>query len=266
MSRRAEPPILVLESIIRRFGGLTAVCEISLSVPKGHVVVIIGPSGSGKSTLLRSINLLDVPDSGRVLIGGEVIFDRSPGTPPPRPWKLDALQSAARRQTAMVFQRFNLFPHLRIIENVTIGPMRARGVPRAEAEDQARRLLARVGLSDKIDAYPSQLSGGQQQRVAIARALALSPKVMLFDEPTSALDPELVEEVLAVIRELRRDGMTKLIVTHEMDFARDVADEVVVIEAGRVIEQGPPEQIFSAPRHPRTQQFLRKILRRGASS
>jgi ABC-type polar amino acid transport system ATPase subunit len=264
MSGPAETPALQIEGIVRRFGSLTAVSDISLSVQRGRVVAIIGPSGAGKSTLLRSINLLDLPDSGRIRIDGDVVFERAPGAPAPTLKKLDSFQIAARRKTAMVFQRFNLFPHLRVLENVTIGPIRAQCTPPAKAEERARQLLSRVGLADKIDAYPAQLSGGQQQRVAIARALALSPIVMLFDEPTSALDPELVDEVLTVIRELRRDGMTKLIVTHEMEFARDVADEVIVIDAGRVIEQGPPEQIFGAPCNPRTQQFLRKVLRRCA--
>ena len=264
MSGPAETPALQIEGIVRRFGSLTAVSDISLTVRKGRVLAIIGPSGAGKSTLLRSINLLDLPDSGRIRIGGEVVFERVPGAPAPALKKLDSFEVAARRKTAMVFQRFNLFPHLRVLENVTIGPIRAQHMPQAKAEERARQLLSRVGLADKINAYPAQLSGGQQQRVAIARALALSPIVMLFDEPTSALDPELVDEVLAVIRELRRDGMAKLIVTHEMEFARDVADEVVVIDAGRVIERGPPEQIFGAPCNPRTQQFLRKVLRRGA--
>jgi polar amino acid transport system ATP-binding protein len=247
-----EVPALLLEDIVKRFGSVTA-------------VAVIGPSGSGKSTLLRAVNLLDVPDSGRIEIAGDTVFDQASKAPAPSHKALDASKAIARRHTAMVFQRFNLFPHLTIIENVTLGPVRALRVPRPEAQERARALLARVGLSDKIDAYPSQLSGGQQQRVAIARALALSPMLMLFDEPTSALDPELVDEVLAVIRELRRDGMTKLIVTHEMEFAREVADEVVMIEAGKIIESGPPEQIFTAPSHPRTQQFLRKVLRRGAA-
>jgi ABC-type polar amino acid transport system ATPase subunit len=266
MPDQGATPGLVLRNVVKRFGELPAVDGISLSVPRGHVVVIIGPSGSGKSTLLRTVNLLDVPDSGRVEIAGEVIFAREPGSPALSHKALDLCQAQARRRTAMVFQRFNLFPHLRVLQNVMLGPVRAKGVPAAEADALGRALLARVGLSDKADAYPAQLSGGQQQRVAIARALALSPMVMLFDEPTSALDPELVEEVLAVIRELRDDGKTKVIVTHEMDFAREVADEVVVIDAGQIVEQGPPDQIFRHPRHPRTQQFLRKVLRRSAGS
>jgi ABC-type polar amino acid transport system ATPase subunit len=259
----ASAPIVRLCGVSKRFGDLAALDGVDLAVARGEVVVVIGPSGSGKSTLLRSINLLEVPDQGRIEIDGELVFERAAGSPRPGDRILDRFTAAARRKTAMVFQRFNLFPHLTVVENVTLGPMRAQGRTQAEAEETARALLARVGLSDKVTAYPNQLSGGQQQRVAIARALALSPEVMLFDEPTSALDPELVEEVLLVIAELKRDGMTKIIVTHEMEFAREVGDRVLVFDGGRVLEQGPPERIFSNPGHPRTRQFLRKVLRRG---
>lgn len=257
------PPFVRLSGVSKRFGDLAALDRIDLTVARGEVVVVIGPSGSGKSTLLRSINLLEIPDQGRIEIDGETVFERAAGAPRPRDRILDGFTAAARRKTAMVFQRFNLFPHLTVLQNVTIGPVRAQGRTKEEAEETARALMARVGLSDKIDAFPNQLSGGQQQRVAIARALALSPKVMLFDEPTSALDPELVEEVLLVIAELKRDGMTKIIVTHEMEFAREVGDRILVFDEGRILEQGPPERIFNNPSHPRTRQFLRKVLRRG---
>jgi ABC-type polar amino acid transport system ATPase subunit len=255
--------ILRLIGIEKRFNDLAALDGVDLDVGRGEVVVIIGPSGSGKSTLLRCMNLLEVPDTGSIEIGGEIIFSRAKGAPAPAYRELDAMAAKARWKTAMVFQRFNLFPHLTVLENVTIGPMRAQRRLAGETEAAARALLDRVGLSDKIAAYPNQLSGGQQQRVAIARALALNPEIMLFDEPTSALDPELVEEVLLVIRELSRDGMTKLIVTHEMDFARDVGHRIVMMDEGSIIEQGPPAHIFSKPSHPRTRLFLKKVLRRG---
>jgi ABC-type polar amino acid transport system ATPase subunit len=263
MHRPIRRSIVRLEAVAKRFGTLAALDGIDLEVGYGEVVCIIGPSGSGKSTLLRCINLLEVPDSGRLEIAGEQIFARRAGDPPPGHRALDAMTEAARRKTAMVFQRFNLFPHLSVLENVTIGPRRAQGKSRSEADRSAHTLIARVGLTDKLNAYASELSGGQQQRVAIARALALSPEILLFDEPTSALDPELVDEVLAVIRELKRDGITKIIVTHEMDFARDVADRVVVMDAGRIVEQARPATIFTSPASPRTRQFLRKVLRRG---
>ena len=265
MSDPSARPILRLEGIEKWFGKLAALGGVDLVVYAGEVVVIIGPSGSGKSTLLRSMNLLEVPDAGVLEIAGETVFSRAKGAPAPGYRELDAMAAKARSKTAMVFQRFNLFPHLTVLENVTLGPIQAQGRPQHAAEAAATAFLDRVGLSDKIKAYPNQLSGGQQQRVAIARALALSPEIMLFDEPTSALDPELVEEVLLVIRELSRDGMTKVVVTHEMDFARDVGNRIVVMDEGRIIEQGHPDEIFSKPSHPRTQLFLRKLLRRGLS-
>lgn len=254
--------IIRLSSVIKRFGVLEALAGVDLTVARGEVACIIGPSGSGKSTLLRCVNLLEVPDAGRLEIEGETIFERRTGQAPPAPGQMDALAAAARRRTAMVFQRFNLFPHLCVLDNVTLGPVRVLKRSRSEAETAALALLQRVGLTDKVAAFPNQLSGGQQQRVAIARALALAPDIMLFDEPTSALDPELVQEVLAVIAELKRDGMTMIIVTHEMEFAREVADRVVVMDGGRIIEEGPPARIFSNPVSSRTQQFLSKVLRR----
>jgi ABC-type polar amino acid transport system ATPase subunit len=257
--------IVRLSGITKRFGTLEALAGVDLAVARGEVVCIIGPSGSGKSTLLRCINLLEVPDLGRLEIAGERIFERRPGEAPPAPRRMDAMSAAARRRTAMVFQRFNLFPHLTVLDNVTLGPIRVLKRSRSEAEAAALALLERVGLTDKVAAYPNQLSGGQQQRVAIARALALTPDIMLFDEPTSALDPELVQEVLSVIAELKRDGMTMMVVTHEMEFAREVADRVIVMDGGRIIEEGPPARIFYNPVSPRTRQFLSKVLRRAVA-
>jgi ABC-type polar amino acid transport system ATPase subunit len=254
-----------LNGVSKSFKTFTALSQIDLSVSRGEVVVIIGPSGSGKSTLLRCINLLEVPDCGRISIAGQCIFDRPSAETPLNIEKLDKSARRARQRTAMVFQRFNLFPHLTVLDNVTIGPIRAQNRNPSEADKSAKALLTRVGLSDKLDAYPNQLSGGQQQRTAIARALALRPDIMLFDEPTSALDPELVEEVLAVIKQLVRDGMTKIIVTHEMDFARDVGNRIIMMDEGRIIEAGEPSTIFSAPSHPRTLLFLKKLLRRRQS-
>jgi polar amino acid transport system ATP-binding protein len=265
MLERIDSPVVRLSGIRKRFGGHEALAGIDLEIARGEVVVIIGPSGSGKSTLLRCINLLEVPDEGRLDILGEPIFERLPGAAPPHYRQLDAMAAKARGKTAMVFQRFNLFPHLNVLENVTIGPIRAQGRTPQDAAAAARALIQRVGLSDKIHAFPNQLSGGQQQRVAIARALALSPEIMLFDEPTSALDPELVEDVLVVIKQLVRDGMTKAIVTHEMDFARDVGNRIVFMDEGRIVEEGTPSVIFSTPRNARTQTFLKKVLRRNLS-
>jgi len=222
------------------------------------VVVIIGPSGSGKSTLLRCINFLEKPTAGRILFQGEEVGQRLVGSrlvPLPER-ELDR----QRARMGMVFQRFNLFPHMTALQNVIEAPIHVRKMDRARAEEIGLELLRRVGLADKANQYPAFLSGGQQQRVAIARALAMEPEVMLFDEPTSALDPELVGEVLQVMKDLARDGMTMVVVTHEMGFAREVGDRVIFMDGGVILEEGSPEQIFSAPRHPRTREFLSKVL------
>src|SRR5574340_481459 len=231
---------------------------VSLQVRKGEVVVIIGPSGSGKTTFLRCINHLEKINKGRIFIEGEPMGYRDEGGKVVE----DSEKNIARMrsQIGMVFQRFNLFPHMTALQNIIEAPMQVKGVPREEAERRARELLAKVGLSEKADAYPARLSGGQQQRVAIARALAMDPKLMLFDEATSALDPELVGEVLKVMRQLAEEGMTMVVVTHEMSFARDVADRVIFMDGGVVVEQGKPADIFSNPREERTRTFLRKVL------
>jgi ABC-type polar amino acid transport system ATPase subunit len=262
---KGATPILTLREIDKRFGRIDALADINLDVAKGEVIAIIGPSGSGKSTLLRCMNLLEVPTSGRLEIAGELILDLTEGGPTPRLRDIDRAAALARRHSAMVFQRFNLFPHLRALDNVTIGLVKVRNRPRDEAEEIGRRLLTRVGLGDRLDAWPAEMSGGQQQRVAIARAMALSPDILLFDEPTSALDPELVGEVLDVIKDLSHDGSTKLIVTHEMGFAREIADRIVVMDHGRIIEIGEPESIFRRPQSKRTQSFLQRLLRREAA-
>lgn len=247
-----------LQGVSKRFGAQQVLDEVSLDVGAGSVTVILGPSGSGKSTLLRSINHLERVDAGFITIDGELVGYRQRGQ---TLYELAEREVLARRaDVGMVFQSFNLFPHLTVLENLIEAPMQVRGLSRTQALALGRALLARVGLADKAQAYPRQLSGGQQQRVAIARALALRPKVLLFDEPTSALDPELVGEVLDVIKELARSGTTLVIVTHEIGFAREVADTVVFMEQGRVLEQGPPDQLFNAPRHPRTAAFLAKVL------
>jgi len=251
-------PIIVIEGLRKSFGKLEVLRGIDLTIHKGEVVVVIGPSGSGKSTLLRCINFLEKPTAGRVLFHGEEVGQRlMNGRLVPLPEKVLDRQ---RARMGMVFQRFNLFPHMTALENVIEAPIRVRKMPRREAEELGLRLLRRVGLADKASQYPNFLSGGQQQRVAIARALAMEPDVMLFDEPTSALDPELVGEVLQVMKDLANDGMTMVVVTHEMGFAREVGDRVLFMEDGLIVEEGPPEQIFSAPRHPRTREFLSKVL------
>ena len=237
-----------LEAVRKSFGENLVLEGIDLEVAAGEVLVIIGPSGSGKSTLLRCVNLLEPVDSGRVFFEGQEITRKGTDV------------SAIRTRIGMVFQQFNLFPHLKVIDNLTLATRRIRRVPRAEAVERARELLARVGVAEKADHYPHQLSGGQQQRVAIARALMMEPHVMLFDEVTSALDPELVGEVLIVMRDLARSGMTMLVVTHEMQFAREVGDRVVFMDQGRIVEEGEPLEVLDRPREERTKRFLRRTL------
>ena len=243
-------PILRLEDVHKSFGNLKVLQGVDLTVERGEVVCVLGPSGSGKSTLLRCINLLEPPERGRILLEDKEITGKA---------NTDGLDFV-RRRVGMVFQQFNLFPHMSALGNVTLGPHRVLDRPRSECEPAARALLERVGMAAKIDEYPDRLSGGQQQRVAIARALAMDPHVMLFDEVTSALDPELVKEVLDVMRELASEGMTMIVVTHEMGFARDVSDRVVFMDGGRVIEEGPPDQVLGNPQQPRTQKFLGLVL------
>ena len=248
------------EDVHKRFGHLEVLKGINLSVQPGQTVVVIGPSGSGKSTFLRCLNHLETIERGRIYLDGELMGYREVGGRlRPAPARVVARM---RAETGMVFQRFNLFPHMTALGNVMEAPIHVRGLSKREATERAHALLAKVGLADKAHNYPSQLSGGQQQRVAIARALAMGPKVMLFDEATSALDPELVGEVLGVMRDLAREGMTMVVVTHEMGFARDVGDRVLFMDGGVVVEEGPPDQIFSAPSHERTQEFLRSVLAR----
>jgi len=242
---------LHIEGLWKSFGNLEVLLGIDLTLAEHEVVCLIGASGSGKSTLLRCINLLEPVDAGRIVVHGEEITARG----------VDV--NRVRRGIGIVFQAFNLFPHMSVLANITLGPLKALGLSKAEAEARADELLARFGLADKRDEYPDRLSGGQQQRVAIVRALAMRPELMLLDEVTSALDPELVAEVLDVIRELAAGGMTMLIATHEMSFARDVAHRVCFLDAGVILEQGPPAQIFSSPREPRTQQFLERIVQAG---
>ena len=240
--------MIEIRDLHKSFGELEVLRGIDFRVRQGEVVCVIGPSGSGKSTLLRCINLLEQPTAGQILVGGVEITDP------------DVDIDAARRRIGMVFQQFNLFPHMTALENVTIAQRRVLGRGKAEAERVAHEDLARVGLTDKAHAFPAQLSGGQQQRVAIARALAMGPELMLFDEPTSALDPELVGDVLAVMRHLAGDGMTMVVVTHEMSFAREVADRVVFIDEGAFVEEGPPAQVIGDPGHERTRTFLARLL------
>ena len=246
-----ERPALLLEGVHKSFGENEVLKGIDLRVEPHEVVCLIGASGSGKSTLLRCVNLVEPIDAGRVVVEGEEITGRG----------VDA--NRIRRSIGIVYQAFNLFPHMTVLRNVTLAPREALRQGRAEAENNARALLDRFGLLDKQSEYPDRLSGGQQQRVAIVRALAMRPHLMLLDEVTSALDPELVAEVLAVIRELAHEGMTMLIATHEMGFARDIADRVCFLEAGNILEQGPPERIFTSPEHPRTRQFLKRIIEAG---
>ena len=250
--------LLEVHGVHKSYGTLEVLHDVDLTVQPGEVTVILGPSGSGKSTLLRVVNHLEKVDSGFVALDGDLIgYSRSGDTL--RELKEKAIL-AQRTQIGFVFQSFNLFPHLTVLENVVEAPVSAQGRKRSEVEVEARELLARVGLADKADARPRQLSGGQQQRVAIARALATRPRLLLFDEPTSALDPELVGEVLDVIKALAHDGTTLVVVTHEIGFAREVADTVVFMDSGRIVEQGPAAQVIDDPQHPRTQAFLDKVL------
>ena len=242
---------LRLEDVHKSFGRLNVLRGIDLALAEHEVVCLIGASGSGKSTLLRCVNLLEPIDSGRIVVAGEEITARGVD--------LDRL----RRRIGIVFQAFNLFPHMTVLRNVTLAPVEALKTPRRQAEEEAIRLLKRFGLDDKRNDYPDRLSGGQQQRVAIVRALAMQPTLLLLDEVTSALDPELVGEVLNVIRELASGGMTMLVATHEMSFAREIADRVCFLDEGVILEQGPPDQLFSAPREPRTRQFLERIVAAG---
>jgi polar amino acid transport system ATP-binding protein len=258
MTTTQEPVIQALE-VHKAFGELDILKGVSLEVRRGEVVVLIGASGSGKTTFIRCLNHLEDIQAGTIRVNGELMgFRERPDGSRVR----DSERNIARRRRdiGMVFQRFNLFPHMTVLENIIEAPIQVLGVARAAAVEQARALLARVRLSDKADHYPAQLSGGQQQRVAIARALAMKPQAMLFDEPTSALDPETVGEVLQVMKELAEDGMTMVVVTHEMGFAREVADRVVVLHQGELIEEGPPAQVFGNPTHPRTREFLSRVL------
>lgn len=239
--------MIELQNVNKWYGSYHALVDISETIHKGEVVVVCGPSGSGKSTLIRTFNRLEPIQSGRILIEGKDIH--APGTN----------VNAFRSRIGFVFQQFNLFPHLTVLQNCTMAPMQLRGLTRKEAEERAMALLQRVGLANKANAWPSELSGGQQQRVAIARALAMQPPLMLFDEPTSALDPEMVGEVLLVMRDLTRDGMTMVCVTHEMGFAREVADRVLFMDEGKVLERATPDDFFNRPQHPRAQQFLSDI-------
>ncbi len=246
------------EKIVKRFGRLTVLDGIDLSVKRGQVVVIIGPSGSGKTTLLRCINHLEKIDSGRIYIEGEMIGYREANGQLIE--DREATIARIRSQIGFVFQRFNLFPHMTALGNVIEAPIHVLHQPKAEVTERAMALLEKVGLAEKADSYPHKLSGGQQQRVAIARALAMNPKLMLFDEATSALDPELVGEVLKVMDQLAKEGMTMIVVTHEMGFAREVADEVIFMDHAVIVEEGPPEQIFDNPQNERTREFLRLVL------
>jgi polar amino acid transport system ATP-binding protein len=249
-------PVLSLRGIHKRFGDLEVLRGVSLDVAKGEVVCILGPSGSGKSTLLRCVNLLEPPEEGEIFLEGNDICKGPNSGTGEQSWKLDFV----RQRVGMVFQQFNLFPHKTALENVTMAPIRVLGRNKAEARENGRALLERVGLGDKLDQYPERLSGGQQQRVAIARALAMEPTVMLFDEVTSALDPELVKEVLDTMRELASEGMTMLVVTHEMGFAKDVGDQVVFMDEGVIVERGRPADVLDNPREARTQKFLGLVL------
>jgi len=240
--------VITVKDLHKHFGKLEVLKGINEHIEKGEKVVVIGPSGSGKSTFLRCLNLLEVPDKGEIIIDGEAITDP----------KSDV--NKLRQKMGMVFQQFNLFPHLTIMDNITLAPRKVKGINKKDAEEKAIELLKKVGLVDKAQSYPNQLSGGQKQRIAIARALAMEPEIMLFDEPTSALDPEMVGEVLNVMRELANEGMTMVVVTHEMGFAREVASRVLFMDEGVIVEQNPPDKIFTNPQNERTKAFLSKVL------
>ncbi|WAA65274.1 amino acid ABC transporter ATP-binding protein [Microbacterium oxydans] len=262
MSQPENTPqaLLTARGLRKSFGDNEVLSGIDLTLHRGEVVVLIGPSGSGKTTVLRALNGLETPDAGTIVVAGGPDIDFAPAAKPkPRVQKQQRL--ALRDRSAMVFQHHNLFPHLTVLENVIEGPWRVQGRPKTEVVAEAVALLDRVGLADKADARPHQLSGGQQQRVGIVRALALKPDLLLFDEPTSALDPELVGEVLLVIKELADEGWTMAVVTHELSFAREAADHVLFMDGGVVVEQGPPAELFRAPQHERTQRFLTRIMR-----
>jgi polar amino acid transport system ATP-binding protein len=258
VSDAAAPPMVKAEGVCKNFGALKVLKGVTLEIGRGQVLVLVGPSGSGKSTFLRCINHLEQVNGGRLYVDGELIGYRERGDKlhemPPRE------AAKQRRDIGMVFQHFNLFPHRNALANIVEAPIQVKGVKKAEAIARAKDLLEQVGLSDKATAYPAQLSGGQQQRVAIARALAMNPKLMLFDEPTSALDPELVGEVLGVMKKLASEGMTMVVVTHEMGFAREVADQLVFMDAGVIVERGKPREVLSNPQHERTKAFLSKVM------
>jgi len=240
--------MITVKNLHKSFGDLKVLRDISEHINANENVVIIGPSGSGKSTFLRCLNLLEIPTSGEIVIDGQMITDKA----------VDV--NKVRQKMGMVFQQFNLFPHLSVLDNITLAPIKIKGMSSADAESLADNLLRRVGLLEKRLAFPAQLSGGQKQRIAIARALAMEPEIMLFDEPTSALDPEMVGEVLEVMRDLAREGMTMVVVTHEMGFAKEVASRVLFMDEGVIVEQGPPDEIFGNPKNERTQSFLHKVL------
>ena len=240
--------MITVSNLCKSFGGLEVLKGVNVEIDKGDVICVIGPSGSGKSTFLRCLNLLETPTSGSILFEGDELTDK----------KIDL--NRHRQKMGMVFQQFNLFPHMTVLDNLTCAPIMLKKTPKAEAEKKAMELLARVGLADRADAWPNQLSGGQKQRVAIVRALCLEPDVMLFDEPTSALDPEMVGEVLDVMKELAKSGMTMVVVTHEMGFAREVASRVLFLDDGVIAEEGTPDEIFGAPKGERLQSFLAKVL------
>jgi len=240
--------VINIINLNKKFGDLHVLKDINQTIQEGEVVVVIGPSGSGKSTFLRCLNLLEEPTSGEIILEGVSITDKNNDV------------NRQREKMGMVFQQFNLFPHKTVLENITLAPIQVKGLTKEEADRKAMSLLKRIGLEEKANTYPNQLSGGQKQRIAIIRALAMEPDVMLFDEPTSALDPEMVGEVLEVMKELARDGMTMVVVTHEMGFAKEVGSRVIFMDEGRIMEEGSPKDLFENPRNPRTQDFLRKIL------